>query len=224
MATHIRNVPVEDVQIDEIWSYVGKKESRRVYGDKDFSYIGDAWTFIAIERKTKLVLAFHVGKRNLISTERFIEKLAKATAADQRYQLTSDGFKPYNYAVGTILDNRVDYGQIVKIYKAATVEEQRRYSPAHIAEAHKTDVYGDPDFDKICTSHIERLNGSLRQWCKRLTRLTYAFSKKWDNLRAALALHFAFYNFCRIHRTIKTTPAVAAGIVDRVWTISELMA
>jgi hypothetical protein len=130
----------------------------------------------------------------------------------------------YNYAVGTILDNRVDYAQLVKIYAQPTAEEARRYSPAHIAEAHKTDVYGDPDFDKICTSHIERLNGSLRQWCKRLTRLTYAFSKKWDNLKAALALHFAYYNFCRRHRTLKgETPAMKAGLSDRVWTLAELL-
>ena len=134
MATKIRNVAVKDVQCDEIWTFVGKKESRRVYGDKDFSYIGDAWTFIGIERKTKLVLAFHVGKRNMMSTERFVEKLAHATSAD-RYQLTSDGFKPYIYAVGTILDNRVDYAQLVKVYAAPTPEEQRRYSPAHVVEA-----------------------------------------------------------------------------------------
>ncbi len=87
-----------------------------------------------------------------------------------------------------------------------------------------TDVFGDPDFDLICTSHIERQNGSLRQWCKRLTRLTYAFSKKWDNLKAALALHFAYYNFCRVHRSIKMTPAMAAGITDRVWGIADLLA
>jgi hypothetical protein len=89
---------------------------------------------------------------------------------------------------------------------------------------HATDVYGDPDPEKICTSHIERQNGSLRQWCKRLTRLTHAFSKKWDNLKAALALHFTYYNFCRVHRSIKQTPAMKAGIADHVWTLAELLA
>jgi hypothetical protein len=101
---------------------------------------------------------------------------------------------------------------------------QRRYSPAHVAEAIPTEVRGAPEKDRICTSHIERQNGSLRQWCKRLTRLTYAFSKKWEHLKAALALHFAFYNFCRVHGTLRTTPAVAAGIAGRVWTLQELIA
>ncbi len=222
MATKVRNIPVKDVQCDEIWSFVGKKESRRVYGDKDFHYLGDAWTFIGIDRSTKLVLAFEVGKRNTESARRFMRKLGIAASQD-RFQVTTDGFAPYNYAVGMELDGRVDYAQLVKVYAAPTPEEQRRYSPAHVVEAHKTDVYGDPDFDLICTSHIERQNGSLRQWCKRLTRLTYAFSKKWGNLKAALALHFAYYNFCRVHRTVKMTPAMAAGITDRVWTLAELL-
>lgn len=223
MSEKVRDVPVEDVQMDEIWSFVGKKESRRVYGDKDFQKIGDAWTFIAIERNTKLVLAFHLGKRTMGSTQRFMQKLAIAASISQRFQLTSDGFKSYNHAVGTALWDRVDYAQLVKIYSNPTPEEQRRYSPGHVTETHKTDIYGDPDFDLICTSHIERQNGSLRQWCKRLTRLTYAFSKKWENLEAALTLHFAYYNFCRVHRTIKMTPAMKAGITDHLWTLAELL-
>jgi transposase-like protein/IS1 family transposase len=188
----IRNVPVKDVQADEIWSFVGKKESNRAYGDKNFHYIGDAWTFIGIDRSTKLVLAFEVGKRNTESARKFMRKIALATSNEQRFQLTTDGFAPYNYAVGMELDGRVDYAQLVKSYASPTPEEQRRYSPARVVSQKSTDVFGDPDFDLICTSHIERQNGSLRQWCKRLTRLTYAFSKKWDHLKAALALHFAF--------------------------------
>jgi IS1 family transposase/transposase-like protein len=223
LATKIRNVQVEDVQCDEIWSFCYKKESRRVFGDKNFHYIGDAWTFIAIERGSKLVLAFELGKRNTRAACRFTQKIAAATA-EKRFQLTTDGFPPYNYAVGTHLGDRCDYAQLVKIYAAPTPEEQRRYSPAHVVEAIPTEVYGDPDRERICTSHIERLNGSLRQWCKRLTRLTYAFSKKWENLRAALALHFAFYNFCRIHGTLRATPAMKAGIAGRVWTLQELVA
>jgi IS1 family transposase len=188
-------------------------------------YIGDAWAFIAIERNTKLVLMFEVGKRNTGSAMRFMAKLGTATSADQRFQLSTDGFQPYNYAVGTQLDERVDYGQLVKVYAAPTAEEQRRYSPAHVVEAHATPVYGNPNPDRICTSHIERQNGSLRQWCKRLTRLTYAFSKKWDHVKAALALHFAYYNFCRKHGSLKgATPAMRAGITDRVWTMGDLLA
>jgi hypothetical protein len=151
--------------------------------------------------------------------------LANATSANHRFQLSTDGFKPYNYAVGTELDGRCDYGQLVKVYAAPTVEEQRRYSPAHVVEAHATEVYGDPNPDRICTSHIERQNGSLRQWWKRLTRLTYAFSKKWNHLKAALALHFAYCNFCRKHASLKgATPAMKAGITDRAWGIADLLA
>jgi len=127
----------------------------------------------------------------------------------------------YPYPIGNILGDRVDYAQPIKIYNAATPEEQRRYSPARLAETKKTDVYGDLGFDLVCTSHIERQNGSLRQWCKRLTRLIYAFSKKWDNL--ALALNFAYYNFCRVHKSIRETPAMASGLTDRAWTIAELL-
>jgi IS1 family transposase len=218
----MRDVPVTDVQVDEIWGFVGKKEKRRVYGDKDFHSIGDAWTFIGIERNTKLVLAFELGKRNTMTASRFMEKLAKATW-DVKYQLTTDGFSPYMQAVPEHLEGRVDYAQLVKVYQDPTTEQQRRYSPPKIKSTKKTLIEGDPDFDLICTSHIERQNGSLRQWCKRLTRLTYAFSKKWDNLKAALALHFAYYNFCRVHKTLKATPAMAAGITDHVWTLTELL-
>jgi IS1 family transposase len=205
--------------------FVRKKRGNRRVTEADFAYIGDAWTFIAIERNTNLVLTHLLGQRTVRSTMMmFIEKLAIAASLEQRFQLTTDGMKHYNYAVGMLLDGRVDYAQLIKIYEVPTVEERRRYSPPRIAETHKTDVYGDPDFDLVCTSHVECQNGSLRQWCKRLTRLTYAFSKKWENLDAALALHFAYYNFCRIHKTIRKTPAMAAGLTDHVWTLRELLA
>lgn len=223
LSTLVKDVPATDVQVDEIWGFVGKKEKRRVYGEKNFHEIGDAWTFIGIERNAKLVLAFEVGKRNTESARRFMQKLASATSTAQRFQLTTDGFPPYLEAVGRELTGRCDYAQLVKVYQNPTTEQQRRYSPPKIKATQKTAIDGDPDFDLVCTSHIERQNGSLRQWCKRLTRLTYAFSKKWDNLKAALALHFAYYNFCRVHKTLKKTPAMAAGITDRVWSLSELV-
>jgi transposase-like protein len=169
------------------------------------------------------VLAFELARRHTVAATRFMEKVANA-AGSGRFQLSTDGLPAYNFAVGTKLDERCDYGQVIKIYKSPTAEEQRRYSPAKIAECKYVPVYGDPNPARICTSHIERQNGSLRQWCKRLTRLTYAFSKKWENLKAALALHFAYYNFCRIHRTIKKTPAMAAGITNRAWSMADLMA
>ena len=118
----------------------------------------------------------------------------------------------------------MDYAQLIKIYMQAEIEEQRRYSPPRLAEAIPTAVYGNPDEARICTSHVERQNGSLRQWCKRLTRLTYAFSKKWGHHKAALAFHFGYYNFCRVHGTLRVTPAMQAGIADHVWEVSELFA
>ncbi len=222
LAAKVRNVPVTDVQCDEVWTFVGKKESHKEHGDK--YNVGDAWCFIAIERNTKMVLAFQLGKRTVSSPTHFMGKLSVATDPEQRFQLTTDGLNAYPYAVAEMLGDRVDYAQLVKIYAYNEPEAIRRYSPPDCVEAIPTPVYGDPERQRICTSHIERQNGSLLQWCKRLTRLTYAFSKKWENLRAALALHFAYYNFCRFHGTIKATPAIAAGIADRAWTMGELIA
>jgi hypothetical protein len=136
--------------------------------------------------------------------------------------LTTDGLATYPFAVGKHLGDRVDFAQLIKVY-AQTPEGERRYSPPEVISAESKPVSGDPDMQRVCTSHIERQNGSLRQWCKRLARLTYAFSKKWENLEAALAPHFAHYNFCRVHRSIKATPAMAGGIAARKWTLAELL-
>jgi transposase-like protein/IS1 family transposase len=218
----VRNVPVRDVQADEIWCFVAKKERHKNPFMGDDAYVGDAWTFIGIERHTKLVLAWELGKRTESSTNRFMAKLAMATAPEYRFQLTTDGLGTYPSAVYKNLGDRVDYAQHIKIY-GQTEEGERRYSPAKVIGAEKKDIYGDPDGQRICTSHIERQNGSLRQWCKRLTRLSYAFSKKWDNLRAALALHFAYYNFCRVHSSIRQTPAMAAGLAMQPWGLKDLL-
>ncbi len=182
LAERVRNVPASDVQADEIWGFVGKKQAATGPGD---SYrVGDAWCFIGIERNTKLILACELGKRTVTSATRFISKLATATDADTRFQFTTDGLNVYPYPVGNILGDRVDYAQLIKVYKFNEAESERRYSPAKFAESFSTPVYGEPDEDKICTSHIERQNGSLRQWCKRLTRLTYAFSSKSGSITA----------------------------------------
>lgn len=223
----IRNVPAADVQCDEIWGFVGKKEKSKHGGEENFSEVGNAWTFVAIERKTKLVLAYHLGKRTVSSATRFMLKLANATDPNQKFQLTTDGLKAYPLAVGNVLGhegNRVDYAQLVKIYKLEVPEDVRRYSPPRLAEAIPTPIYGYPDEKRICTSHVERQNLTMRMCMRRLTRLTNGFSKKWSNLKAALALHFAWYNFCRKHISLHgTTPAMAAGLTDRAWNISELL-
>jgi transposase-like protein/IS1 family transposase len=218
----IKNLPVADVQCDEIWGYVAKKEAHKWISEQGREDIGDAYTFVAIERNTKLILAWHLGKRTVPHTQAFIRKLAKATAY-QPYQLSTDGFPAYIAAVDDHLTQRgVDYGQLVKIYGNSREGEQR-YSPPEVTSAVPHPVWGLPDVERICTSHVERQNLSMRMGIRRLTRLTNAFSKKWENLKAALALWFCFYNWCRVHKTLRMTPAMAAGITDHIWSISELL-
>ena len=218
----IQNVPVKDLQMDEIWSYVQKKEAHKFPFEAHNDRIGDAYTFIALERTSKLVVAWHLGRRDRVNTEDFIAKVRRATAPG-RFEVCTDGFQPYVNAIADGLSERANYAQIMKVYSQ---EEQgrERYSPGEVVSLEKTAIMGHPDMDRASTSHVERQNGTLRQWCKRLTRLTYAFSKNWGNLKAALALHFAYYNLCRIHGSLRITPAMAAGVTDHVWKLAELVA
>jgi len=209
------------VQVDEIWGYVFKKEGHKWNHEKEIAEIGDAYCFVAIERETKLVLVHHLGKRDSLSTDTFIHKLALATSRN-RYQLTSDGFKAYVKAVQIFLAGRVHFAQLVKVYGASREGEQR-YSPAEVIDSVPTIVFGNPDRDRICTSHVERQNLSIRMGMRRMTRLTNGFSKKWANLEAAYALWFAYYNFCRKHQTLRVTPAMESGLANHVWTIGELL-
>jgi len=228
LATAVKNVPAKDVQCDEIWSFVAKKDKHKHGGEDNFSEVGNAWVFVGIERTTKLVLAHHLGKRTISSATRFMRKLSASTDPAQKFQLTTDGLAAYPLAIGNVLGHegdRVDYAQLIKIYTLDVPEDARRYSPPRLAEAIPTPIYGDPDEERICTSHVERQNLTMRMCMRRLTRLTNGFSKKWENLRAALALHFAWYNFCRKHITLRgATPAMAAGLTNRVWTLADLLA
>jgi IS1 family transposase len=224
MERRIRNVKVKDVQADEIWGFVKCKEKTknlRGFGER----VGDIYCFIAIERFSKLILAWHLGHRTIENTEAFIEKLNRATTGG--FQLTTDGFTAYPDAVSLSLGTRVDYAQLVKTYRAAhpkqSPEGERRYSTSRVLEIVKIPQIGDPNPLMISTSHIERQNLTIRMQMRRYTRLTNAFSKKVENLRAALALNFAYYNFCRIHSTIRCTPAMEAGIVKRVWELKDLL-
>lgn len=223
MAEKIKSVPVNDVEVDEIWGYVFKKEGHKWDSEKDNQQIGDAYCFVAMERNSKLVLTHYLGKRNAESTDQFIARLGLATDATRRYQLTSDGFAAYKGAVKAYLRGRVDFAQLVKVY-ASPREGEQRYSPAEVVDAVPEIVTGNPNRKRICTSHIERQNLSIRMGMRRMTRLTNAFSKKWENLEAAYAIWFAYYNFCRVHKTLRTTPAMESGLSQRVWTISELLA
>lgn len=196
-----------------------KEKTKRRNGNDDPT-LGDAYTFVAIERHTKLVLAWHLGRRTVKHTVDFTEKLYGATSG--RFQLTTDGFKAYPDAVAYSLGTRVDFAQLIKVY-AQPRDGEHRYSPADVVSAIPSPCWGNPIPERICTSHVERHNLTMRMMIRRLTRLTNAFSKKWENLRAALALHFAYYNFCRIHKTIRCTPAMEAGIANTVWTLKDIL-
>ena len=155
------------------------------------------------------------------ATDTFIGKLAYATSEDS-FQLTSDGFYPYKPAVKSFLRGRVDFAQLVKVY-ASPREGEQRYSPAEVVDAVPEKVMGNPNSDRICTSHIERQNLSIRMGMRRMTRLTNGFSKKWENLEAAYALWFAYYNFCRVHSSLKVTPALESNMTNHVWTLADLI-
>ena len=219
----IRNVPVKDVQCDEIWGYIFKKEGHKTTEEvATDNTIGDVYTFVAIERYTKLVLNFALGRGDQPTTDAFIEGLRAATAP-KRFQLTTDGFGPYVLAIDATLDDRADYGMLVKQYNEDRSEE-KRYSPAHCVGCKRRAVIDNPDPKYISTSHVERQNLTMRMQIRRLTRLTNAFSKKWENLWAALCLHFAYYNFRRVHTKLRVTPAMESKLTDHVWTIEELLA
>ena len=222
MGRVIVNVPVKDVQCDEIWGYVQKKEAHKWPWEADDDSVGDAYCFVAIERTSKLVLNFALGRRSQATTDLFIEGLRHATSP-QRFQISSDGFAPYIKAISDTLADRVDYGMLIKVY-GQNQDGERRYSPPNVLEARPKPVLGNPDRAKICTSHVERQNLTMRMQIRRLTRLTNAFSKKWENHWAALCLHFGWYNFVRIHQSLRITPAMAAGITDHVWELKELLA
>jgi transposase-like protein/IS1 family transposase len=220
MGRLIVNVPVKDVELDEIWGYVFKKEKRVRPGDDP--NFGDAYCFVAIERHSKLILNFALGKRDQQTTNAFIEGLRLATGR-KSYQITADGFPAYPSAIDNTLSDRVDFAQLIKVYRA-TPEGERRYSPAEVVNTEVVPILGTPDPKRICTSIVERQNLTIRMQMRRLTRLTNGFSKKWENLWAAYCLHFAYYNFSRIHMTLRVTPAMQAGITDHVWEIAELLA
>lgn len=219
--THLRNLYCRRVQCDEVWAFCHAKE-KNVPKEKrgQFGY-GDVWTWVALDADSKLVVCWHLGLREAEDGLALMNNLA--SRVNHRFQLTTDGHNVYLNAVENAFGNNIDYAMLVKLYGSPTKEEQRRYSPAKCTGTTLQIVEGIPDKKHISTSYVERQNLTMRMGMRRLTRLTNAFSKKVENLQHALALHFMFYNFCRVHKTLKMTPAMAAGLSDHPWSINEIL-
>jgi IS1 family transposase len=217
-----RNLKCQRLQVDEMWSFVGCKQ-KNVTPEMiaDGRFVGDAWLWVAIDADTKLVPSWYIGHRDPQSARDFIEDLAGRLA--NRVQLTTDGLKLYLKAIDTAFAGEIDYAMLVKIYGTAS-DGEKRYSPAVCLGCQSHTVSGQPDPDHISTSYVERQNLSVGMTVRRFTRLTNAFSKKIENHAAAVALGYFAYNFIKIHRTLRVTPAMAAGVTTRLWEVSDLVA
>jgi IS1 family transposase len=216
----MRNLTCQHLQFDELWGFIGKKE-RHCTVDDDPT-LGDVWTFCAIDSDTKLVPSFRVGKRDSITANAFVADVASRMAV--RVQISSDALRAYVDAVELAFGANVDFAQVIKSYtQDESITAERKYSASDFVIAEKKAISGFPDMALASTSHVERLNGTTRLHMRRLTRLTYAFSKKKENFEAAVALHFAYYNFVKRHNTLRATPAMAAGIERDFWTVGNLI-
>lgn len=218
MDEEMRNLTCNRIEADEIWTFVGRKQ-RNVTTAHDSMQTGDFYTFVSLDPETKLVPTYLVGKRNRVHTQAFINDLAGRLT--NRCQLSTDGFPAYLDAVDQAFGVDVDYGQIVKFYESD--RSRGRYSPPEVVAVKRAAISGAPAPERISTSLVERQNLTMRMSMRRFTRLTNGFSKKLSGLKAAVALHFAHYNFCRIHSTTRVTPALAAGVSSRVWELEELV-
>lgn len=222
MDVKMRGLTCKNLEIDEIWGYVGAKQKN---ASRAGAY-GDVWTFIGLDADSKLIPSYVVGKRDSYHARMFMDDLASRMA--MRVQVSSDALASYPDAFERSFGADADYGQIVKTYSVVPVGNAAapaavRYSPAEVVKVEKNIISGNPDVALITTSHIEKQNHTLRMHCRRLTRLTNAFSKKLENFEAAVALNFAYYNFCKRHITIRMTPAMAAGVEKSQWTVAELI-
>jgi IS1 family transposase len=214
----MRNLTCQRIQADEIWCFVGKKE-RMVSGTDDRARVGDKWVWVGIDADTKLIPCYRVGQRTATDARAFMADLSGRLS--NRVQLSTDSLAAYLAAVDGAFGADIDYGQIVKSYEGA--HGTGRYSPPQISSVERYVISGEPEFAEISTSYVERQNLTMRMQMRRFTRLTNAFSKKVENLKAAVALHFAHYNFVRIHQSLRVTPAMAAGVSSRVWSIGDLV-
>lgn len=220
----MRGLKCKRLQCDEIWSFCGAKE-KNASPEKKRQGWGDVWTWTALDSETKLIPCWFIGNRNASSAYHFMHDLKARLAT--RVQLTTDGHAAYLSAVEDAFGAEIDYAMLIKIYGNESGPEQKhaeiRYSPAQCMGARKTVISGMPEYRHVSTSHTERQNLSMRMGMRRFTRLTNAFSKKLENLEHNVALYFMHYNFCRVHTTLRVTPAMEAGITDHIWTLEEVV-
>lgn len=215
---HVRNVRPQHVQCDEIWNFCYAK-AKNVSDDQKALGAGDVWTWIAIDADSKLGISYLVGKRDATDAYRMMQDLSGRV--ESRFQLTTDGHHVYLNAIESTFGSEIDYAMLVKVY--GNLEPDTRYSPGRILSTQLAVITGNPNPKHISTSYVERQNLTIRMSMRRFTRLTNAFSKKLDNLKHAVALHFMYYNFCRIHSSLRVTPAIEAGLADHVWSLEELV-
>ena len=219
MNERLRGLELGHIQLDELWGYVGKKQ-RHIRNTDSPDEVGDTWCWVALDSETKLVPAHYVGKRTKQDAQIFIEDLASRLA--NRVQISADQMPAYVETIWNQFGTEVDFAQIVKSYEAEPIGPGR-YSPPKVTRVEKRRIWGKPDLDETSTSLVERQNLTMRMHIRRLTRLTNAFSKKLENHKAAISLWFGYYNFCRRHSTILTTPAVKAGIEKRAWGLDKFL-
>jgi IS1 family transposase len=219
------NLNSKRFECDEIWSFCHNKDKNTAPEHEGVFGYGDVWTWVAIEAETKLVPTWLVGERGVTDAMIFIADLA--TRLKGRIQITTDGLRMYIDVIDSVFQGKVDYATLHKLYGKDARDDETKYSPAKVNGTEKKVILGNPDMRKVSTSYVERQNLTMRMGMRRFTRLTNAFSKKIENHTAAVAIHFAYYNLCRPHQTLKNpyarTPAMAAGIEDHVWTLKELV-
>jgi IS1 family transposase len=217
----VRGIKAARIQADEIWSFVYSKQKNVPHGMENEA--GDVWTWTALDSDSKLIVSWFVGDRTAVSANTFMQDVASRLS--NRVQLTTDGHNAYLSAVDNAFENDIDFAQLVKIYGASEGESQneRKYSPAECTGAKKTVITGNPDPTFISTSHVERQNLTMRMHMRRFTRLTNAFSKKIENHCYAIALHFVYYNFVKIHKTLRVPPAMEAGLIKRLMSIEDII-
>jgi IS1 family transposase len=217
----LKNLTCKRVQCDEIWSFCYSKEKNVPEEFKGQFGFGDVWTWVALDADTKLVLSWKVGSRDALTAEKFMWDIAGRLA--HRVQLTTDGYKTYLGAVERVFGCEIDYAMLVKLYSNPPADGQTRYSPGECCGARKETIQGTPERKHVSTSYVERQNLTMRMNNRRFTRLTNAFSKKLANHEAAIALHYMAYNFHKVHKTLRVTPAMEAGVTDHVWSVEEIV-